>query len=41
MQAAAMNQLLLNEAGVDASIIEKEIEVQKTNYVKKENQKQC
>ena len=29
MQAAAMNPIALNEAGVDASIIEKEIEIAK------------
>jgi elongation factor Ts len=40
MQAAAMSPIALNEEGVDAAIIEKEIEIAK-RYVKKVNQKQC
>ena len=35
MQAAAMNPIALNEAGVDASIIEKEIEILEEIVVKK------
>ena len=41
MQAAAMNPIALNESEVDVQLLKKKLKLPKTNYVKKESQKQC
>jgi hypothetical protein len=41
MQAAAMSPIALDEAGVDAAVIEKKLKSLKTYFVKKVSQKQC